>query len=172
MNNQTTDSRSGGTPAPKSDPMTLGTLPIGKLLVQYSVPAIIASVAMSLYNIIDSIFIGRGVGAMAIAGLAITFPLMNLVIVSGLLEKKPNYLAIFAKPVIASAVMGAAAWASHGLLGRFLYGGYVKESLCTILAVGIAVVVYLILVISMGMITKEDLRMVPHGAKLAKILRL
>ena len=55
MNNQTTDSRSGGTPAPKSDPMTLGTLPIGKLLVQYSVPAIIASVAMSLYNIIDSI---------------------------------------------------------------------------------------------------------------------
>lgn len=80
MNNQTTDSRSGRTPAPKSDPMTLGTLPIGKLLVQYSVPAIIASVAMSLYNIIDSIFIGRGVGAMAIAGLAITFPLMNLVI--------------------------------------------------------------------------------------------
>lgn len=66
--------------APKSDPMTLGTLPVGKLLVQYSVPAIIASVAMSLYNIIDSIFIGRGVGAMAIAGLAITFPLMNLVV--------------------------------------------------------------------------------------------
>lgn len=60
--------------------MTLGTLPIGRLLLQYSVPAIIASVAMSLYNIIDSIFIGRGVGAMAIAGLAITFPLMNLVV--------------------------------------------------------------------------------------------
>ena len=47
--------------------------------MQYSVPAIIASVATSLYNIIDSIFIGRGVGPMAIAGLAITFPLMNLV---------------------------------------------------------------------------------------------
>ena len=60
--------------------MTLGTKPIGKLLVQYSVPAIIASVATSLYNIVDSIFIGRGVGAMAIAGLAITFPLMNLVV--------------------------------------------------------------------------------------------
>lgn len=57
----------------------LGEKSIGKLLVQYSVPAIIASVATSLYNIIDSIFIGRGVGAMAIAGLAITFPLMNLV---------------------------------------------------------------------------------------------
>lgn len=62
-----------------STPMDLGTRSIPRLLVQYSVPAIIASVATSLYNIIDSIFIGRGVGAMAIAGLAITFPLMNLV---------------------------------------------------------------------------------------------
>lgn len=57
----------------------LGTSSIRHLLIQYSIPAIIASVAVSLYNIVDSIFIGRGVGAMAIAGLAITFPLMNLV---------------------------------------------------------------------------------------------
>ena len=60
-------------------PDMLGTSPISKLLVKYSVPAIIASVATSLYNIIDSIFIGQGVGPMAIAGLALTFPLMNLV---------------------------------------------------------------------------------------------
>ncbi|MDE7411217.1 MAG: MATE family efflux transporter [Paramuribaculum sp.] len=64
----------------KSSPLRLGNQSIGKLLVEYSVPAIIASVATSLYNIIDSIFIGRGVGAMAIAGLAITFPLMNLIV--------------------------------------------------------------------------------------------
>ena len=62
------------------NPVALGTKSITQLLVQYSVPAIIASVATSLYNIVDSIFIGRGVGPMAIAGLAITFPLMNLVI--------------------------------------------------------------------------------------------
>lgn len=61
-------------------PITLGSESIGKLLIQYSVPAIIASVATSLYNIVDSIFIGQGVGTMAISGLAITFPLMNLVI--------------------------------------------------------------------------------------------
>lgn len=61
-------------------PSDLGTRPVGKLLLQYSVPAIIASLVTSLYNIIDSIFIGRGVNAMAISGLAITFPLMNLVI--------------------------------------------------------------------------------------------
>ncbi len=56
----------------------LGTKPIGSLLMQYAVPAIIAMTASSLYNMVDSIFIGQGVGAMAIAGLAITFPLMNL----------------------------------------------------------------------------------------------
>jgi putative MATE family efflux protein len=67
-------------PTHTSSPNELGSLPIGRLLVQYSLPAIIASLATSLYNIIDSVFIGRGVGAMAITGLAITFPLMNLVV--------------------------------------------------------------------------------------------
>ena len=59
-------------------PSELGTEPIGKLLLKYAVPAIIAMTASSLYNIIDSIFIGQGVGPYAISGLAITFPLMNL----------------------------------------------------------------------------------------------
>ena len=59
-------------------PTALGTENIGKLLMQYAVPAIIAMTASSLYNIVDSIFIGHGVGAMALSGLALTFPLMNL----------------------------------------------------------------------------------------------
>lgn len=58
--------------------MELGTERIRKLLVQYAVPAIIAMTASSLYNMVDSIFIGHGVGALAISGLALTFPLMNL----------------------------------------------------------------------------------------------
>lgn len=56
----------------------LGTERIRKLLMQYSLPAIIAMTASSLYNMIDSIFIGHGVGPLAISGLALTFPLMNL----------------------------------------------------------------------------------------------
>lgn len=56
----------------------LGTEPVGKLLMQYAIPAIIATAASSLYNIIDSIFIGQGVGPMAISGLALTTPLMSL----------------------------------------------------------------------------------------------
>lgn len=59
-------------------PTELGTEKIGKLLKDYATPAIIAMTASSLYNIIDSIFIGHGVGALAISGLALTFPLMNL----------------------------------------------------------------------------------------------
>ncbi|NME85677.1 MATE family efflux transporter [Bacteroides eggerthii] len=59
-------------------PTALGTENIGKLLMQYAVPAIIAMTASFLYNMVDSIFIGHGVGTMAISGLALTFPLMNL----------------------------------------------------------------------------------------------
>ena len=58
--------------------LELGTKPVGQLLMRYAVPAIIAMTASSLYNMVDSIFIGQGVGAIAISGLAITFPLMNL----------------------------------------------------------------------------------------------
>jgi putative MATE family efflux protein len=62
----------------KKATLELGTKPVGKLLFQYAMPAIVAMVASSLYNMVDSIFIGQGVGAMAISGLAITFPFMNL----------------------------------------------------------------------------------------------
>ena len=62
----------------KKATLELGTKPVGKLLAQYALPAIIAMTAASLYNIIDRIFIGQVVGPMAISGLAITFPFMNL----------------------------------------------------------------------------------------------
>lgn len=62
----------------QNTPLALGTERIGKLLMQYAIPAIIAMTASSLYNMVDSIFIGHGVGALAISGLALTFPLMNL----------------------------------------------------------------------------------------------
>ena len=62
----------------KKIPSELGTRPVGELLKQYAVPAIIAMLASSLYNIVDSIFIGHGVDALALSGLAVTFPLMNI----------------------------------------------------------------------------------------------
>ena len=62
----------------KQAALELGTKPVGRLLTQYALPAIVAMTASSLYNIIDRAMIGQVVGAEAIAGLGITFPFMNL----------------------------------------------------------------------------------------------
>lgn len=56
----------------------LAEKPVGSLLMQYAIPAIVAMAASSVYNIIDGIFIGQGVGSEAIMGLALTNPLMSL----------------------------------------------------------------------------------------------
>ena len=62
----------------KQKALELGQKPVGQLLWQYALPAIVAMVASSLYNIIDRSVIGQVVGPEAIAGLGITFPFMNL----------------------------------------------------------------------------------------------
>ena len=62
----------------KSTTLSLGTDNIGKLLFNYAIPAIIAMTSSSLYHIIDSAFVGHGVGGAAIAGMAITMPIMNI----------------------------------------------------------------------------------------------
>ena len=61
-------------------PTELGTKPVAQLLRQYAVPGIIAMTASSLYNMVDSIYIGHipEVGSLSMAGLAVTFPLMNI----------------------------------------------------------------------------------------------
>ena len=56
----------------------LGTAPIRSLLLKYAMPGIIAMTAMSLYNMVDSIFIGHGVGAMALSGLTVAKPFMDI----------------------------------------------------------------------------------------------
>ena len=58
--------------------LSLGTDPLSKLLPRYAIPAIIAMTSTSLFNIIDSVFIGHGVGAFAISGMALTMPIMNM----------------------------------------------------------------------------------------------
>ena len=56
----------------------LGTEKISKLLAQYAIPSVIGMLAMSLYNLVDSIFIGKGVGPLALSALALAIPIMNL----------------------------------------------------------------------------------------------
>ena len=59
-------------------PTELGEENVGRLLVQYAAPAIVAMIASSVYNIVDSIFVGQGVGDLAISGMAVASPFMNL----------------------------------------------------------------------------------------------
>lgn len=63
----------------------LATRPVGRLLWHYSLPAVVGMVVMALYNVVDRMFIGQVVGPEAIAGLAITFPLMNITTAIGVL---------------------------------------------------------------------------------------
>lgn len=62
----------------KSNTLSLGTDSLGSLLFRYAVPAIIAMASSSIYHIIDSVFVGHGVGGAAIAGMAVTMPIMNI----------------------------------------------------------------------------------------------
>lgn len=63
----------------------LASRPVGRLLWEYSLPAVVGMVVMALYNVVDRIFIGQWVGPDAIAGLAITFPVMSLATAVGVL---------------------------------------------------------------------------------------
>ena len=101
--------------------------------------------------------------------------MLNLAFVWKYSLKKPHYLQLFAKPVLASVLMGGAAWAVHGLTLRVLTGGeyaYGANALATIIGIGAGVVVYAILVIALQILRAEDLRSMPHGEKLAALLHL
>ncbi len=65
----------------------LATEPVGKLLLKYSVPAIIGMIVNALYNVVDRIFIGNipGVGALAITGVGVTMPIMTIILAFGML---------------------------------------------------------------------------------------
>ncbi len=105
---------------------------------------------------------------MVIAGL-------NLYFVWKYSPEKPRYLQIFAKPALASVLMGISAWAVYGFLSRTLSGSrseYLGNAVSTLGAIFVAVAVYGILVLALRILRAEDLESIPHGKKLAKILRL
>jgi len=89
------------------------------------------------------------------------------------LKEKPRALKVFAGPIAASLLMAATAWAIYGLAGRFLgIESYFGMLLSMALAIAVAVVVYAVSVIAMRVITKEDMSLIPGGAKVAKLLHM
>lgn len=107
--------------------------------------------------------------------------LLDLIIISRVIPHRPRYLPIFVKPLIASALMGGAAWAVYGLLSRLLttqtIGGEVVLSwtgnaVSALAAILVAVAVYGALVVALRCLSREDLSLMPKGDKIARLLRL
>lgn len=135
------------------------------------------------YNLVGAIGIaGAPVGNILCFGLALV---LDLVVITRVIPNRPRLLPIFAKPAVASAVMGGAAWAVYGLLSRILSSEQVNQAGQTVravsrmgnaagifLAIAVAGVVYLVLVIALRAISRDDLDLMPKGDKLARLLRL
>ena len=99
---------------------------------------------------------------------------LNLFFVWKYSPEKPRYTRLFGKPIVASAVMGAAVWAVYGLVARVLSGhsAYGANALATFCGILAGVVVYGVLVITLRILQAEDVKALPKGEKIAKLLRL
>ena len=94
---------------------------------------------------------------------------LEIFIIRRSIPAPPSFLRAFLKPFVPSALMAAAAWATYGLLTNFLHFG---NSLATIGGIGVGVVVYLVLVLALRVLSREDLELMPKGDKIAKILHI
>lgn len=103
----------------------------------------------------------------------VVMAVMDFVFLCRLLDQRPRLSSILLKPLLASAVMGAAAWGLYGLLFRFLPGhGMLHLLLSMGLSILAAVVVYLVLTVAGRMITREDMALIPGGEKIARLLHM
>lgn len=94
--------------------------------------------------------------------------LLDLLIVRRIVKRCPSYVSLFGKPLLASVVMGIAAWGSYALLYKVTQ----HNAIATLAAVLIAVVVYAALIIVLRTLTKEDLSLMPKGDKIARLLHI
>lgn len=116
-------------------------------------------------------FMVRHVGAVGAAvGTLVCYVIvavLELFLIKRVIPAAPEYTRVFAKPMVAAGVMGIAVWAVYGLLHRFL-----GNTLSTMGAIGVGVVVYAVLVVALKAISRQDLSLMPKGDKIAKLLHL
>ncbi|MBP3538546.1 MAG: polysaccharide biosynthesis protein [Oscillospiraceae bacterium] len=97
---------------------------------------------------------------------------MNYIFLCRAFDERPRLLKMFARPLTASLVMGAAAWAVYGVSARFIGAGWLETAVCMLLGVLAAVIVYLVFIICLRAITAEDLALIPGGRKIGRILHI
>lgn len=114
--------------------------------------------------------------------------MVELIIIKRVIPKAPNYARIFVKPLIAAILMGVGVYATYGLLTRALinfsrFQSVAEGSGATVLSglgnaiatmgcIGVGMIIYAVLIVSLKAISKEDLSLMPKGEKIAQILRL
>ena len=102
--------------------------------------------------------------------------LMNCFFISKTQRFKPRYGRVFLRPLVSAAVMGAAAWAVYGLADKALHASAGGSRMLLIAEMGaaiiVAVVVYLVMVIATRAVTSADMKLIPKGEKLAKLLHI
>ncbi len=108
---------------------------------------------------------GAPIGTLCCFGIV---ALLDLFLIKRAIPSPPSYLKAFGKPLTASVLMGLGAWGTHGLLRQLGLG----NALSTIAAIGIAMVIYVALILLLRAISKDDLLLMPKGEKIAKILRI
>ena len=102
--------------------------------------------------------------------------LFNIAVLLKRVPEKPKLASAFVKPLICTAIMGICAWAVYGVLsniaGGYLSSGRLPMAIAMVIAIGIAVIVYFIMIIVTGTLTREDMKLVPKGDKISDILKL
>lgn len=103
----------------------------------------------------------------------VVMALMNYIFICVALKHRPKLFGIFARPLAASVLMGAAAWAIYGLCSRFIGAvSWSRIALCMLVAIAVSVIVYLVSTIALRSITKEDMKLIPGGEKIANFLHI
>lgn len=109
---------------------------------------------------------------------------LDLLLIARVIPNRPRYLMIFLKPLLASAVMGGAAWVVYRGVARVFTSAQIEggetvfvlskmgNAAAVFAAIAVAMVIYLILVILLRAISRDDLKLMPKGEKIARLLRL
>ena len=132
---------------------------------------IVIMIAGCAAKLIVNNFMVRHVGAVGAAvGTLVCYVIvavLELLLIKRVIPSPPEYTRVFAKPMVAAGVMGMAVWAAYGLVSRFM-----GNTLSTMAAICVGVVVYAVLVVALKAISREDLSLMPKGDKIARLLRL